>query len=87
MPAYGQLYYNLYYFCRSRLPVQGCRARLPGKAAGQGCRPGKIAGQGCRARLPGKAAGQGCRARMLGKADAMVQYAESMMTLDNNAVF
>jgi hypothetical protein len=38
--------------------------RLPGKAAGQGCRarlPGKAAGQGCRARLPGKAAGQGCR--------------------------
>jgi hypothetical protein len=34
---------------------QGCRARLPGKAAGQGL---KAAGQGCRARLPGKAARQ-----------------------------
>jgi hypothetical protein len=61
--------------CRARLPGkaagQGCRARLPGKAAGQGCRarlPGKAAGQGCRARLPGKAAGQGCRARLPGKA-------------------
>jgi hypothetical protein len=41
--------------------LQGCRARLPGKAAGQGCLarlPGKAAWQGCRARLPGKAAGQ-----------------------------
>jgi hypothetical protein len=50
---------------------QGCRARLPGKAAGQGCRarlPRKAAAQGCRARLPGKAAGQGCRARLPGKA-------------------
>jgi hypothetical protein len=49
MPAYSRLYFKL----------QGCRARLPGKAAGQGCRarlPGKAAGQGCRARLPGKAA-------------------------------
>jgi hypothetical protein len=37
-------------------------AKLPGKAAGQGCRarlPGKAAGQGCRARLPGKAANTG----------------------------
>jgi hypothetical protein len=61
-------------------------ARLAGKVAWQGCRaslPGKAAGQGCRARLPGKAAGQGCRA----KVHAMVQYAESMVKLDNNAVF
>jgi hypothetical protein len=43
----------------------------------------KAVGQGCRARLPGKAAGQGCRARL----HAMVQYAESMVKLDNNAVF
>jgi hypothetical protein len=48
--------------------------------------------QGCRARLPGKASGQGVRARLLGKAAgqgcmAMVQYAESMLKLDNNAVF
>jgi hypothetical protein len=38
-----------------------CRARLPGKTAGQDCRarlPGKTAGQDCRARLPGKTAGQ-----------------------------
>jgi hypothetical protein len=52
------------------------------KAGGQGCRatlPGKASGQGCRATLPGKAAGQGCRAK--------VQYAESMVKLDNNAVF
>jgi hypothetical protein len=46
-----------------------CRARLPGKAAGQGCR----------ARLPSKAAEQGCRARLPGKA------AECMVKLDNNA--
>jgi hypothetical protein len=48
--------------------VQGCRARLPGKAAGQGCRarlPGKAAGQCVVARMPGKNAGQGCRARMV----------------------
>jgi hypothetical protein len=45
--------------------------------------PGKAAGQGCRARLPGKAAGQHCRA----KVHAMLQYAESMVKLDNNAVF
>jgi hypothetical protein len=47
------------------------QVRLPGKAAGQGCRarlPGKAAGQGCRARLPGKAARQGCTARLHGKA-------------------
>jgi hypothetical protein len=57
--------------CRSRLPVkaasQGCRSRLPVKAAGQGCRSGlpvKAAGQSCRARLPGKPA-EGCRARLL----------------------
>jgi hypothetical protein len=67
--------------CRARL-----RAGLPGKAAGQGCRarlPGKAARQGCRARQSGKAAGQGGRARL----HAMVQYAESMVKLDNNAVF
>jgi hypothetical protein len=39
------------------------RARLAGKATGQGCR----------AKLPGKAAGQGCMARV----HAMVQYAEA----------
>jgi hypothetical protein len=43
----------------------------------------KASGQGCRARLPGKAAGQGCMARV----HAMVQYAESMVKLDNNAVW
>jgi hypothetical protein len=39
--------------------------------------------------LPGKAAGQGFRARLLGNAGvhAMVQYAESMVKMDNNAVF
>jgi hypothetical protein len=60
---------------------QGCQARLPGKAARQGCRarlPGKAAGQGCQARLPGKAARQGCN---------MVQYAKSLVKMDNNAVF
>jgi hypothetical protein len=41
--------------------------------------PGKAAEQCCR----GKAAGQGCMARV----HAMVQYAESMVKLDNNAVF
>jgi hypothetical protein len=44
-----------------------CRARLAGKAAGQGWQarlPGKAAGQGCRASLPGKAAGQGCMVRV-----------------------
>jgi hypothetical protein len=71
-------------FCKAG--GQGWRARLPGKAARQGCRarlPGKAAGQGCRARLPGKVAGQGCIARV----HAMVQYARSMVILDNNAVF
>jgi hypothetical protein len=53
--------------------LQVCRASLPGKSAGQVCR----------ASLPGKAAGQGCRA----KVHAMVQYDESMVKLDNNAVF
>jgi hypothetical protein len=88
--------------CRARLPGkaarQGFLARLPGKAGGQGCRarlPGKAAGQGCWARLPGKAAGQGCRARLPGRAagqdgrakvHALVQYAESMVKLDNNAM-
>jgi hypothetical protein len=43
----------------------------------------QAARQGCRARMPGKAAGQGCRAKLHG----MVQYAESMVKLDNNAVF
>jgi hypothetical protein len=54
--------------------VFGFRARLPGKAAGQGCRarlPGKAAGQGCRARLPGKSAGQGFRARLPGNVTCM----------------
>jgi hypothetical protein len=37
--------------------------------------------QGFRAKLPGKAAGKGCAVH------AMVQYAESMLKLDNNAVF
>jgi hypothetical protein len=61
--------------CRARLPgkaaKQGWQARLPGKAAGQGCQarlPNKAAGQGCQARLPGKAAEQGCRARLPGQA-------------------
>jgi hypothetical protein len=38
--------------------LQGCRARLLDKTAGQGFRarlPGKAAGQGYRDRLPGKA--------------------------------
>jgi hypothetical protein len=43
--------------------------------------PEKAAMQGCRARLSGKAAGQGCRARLQGKA------AECMVKLDNNAIF
>jgi hypothetical protein len=43
----------------------------------------KAGGQGYRAKLPGKSAGQGCMARV----HAMVQYAESMVKLDNNAVF
>jgi hypothetical protein len=47
-------------------------ARLAGKAAGQG-------GQGCQA----KPTVHGCRARL----HAMVQNAESMVKLDNNAVF
>jgi hypothetical protein len=88
----------LYTRLKIEIAGQGCRARLPGKAAGQGCRarlPGKAAGQGCRARLPGKAAGQGCRARLPGKAagqgcwakvQAMVQYAESIVKLDNNTI-
>jgi hypothetical protein len=42
--------------------LQSSRARLPGKAAGQGCR----------ARLPGKAAGQGCRATVQ-NAESMVK--------------
>jgi hypothetical protein len=37
------------------------------------------AAQGCREWLPGKGAWQGC--------NAMVQYAESMVKLNNNAVF
>jgi hypothetical protein len=60
LPAYGRKkacnyagrLLMLQYFCKA------AGARLPGKAAGQGCRarlPGKAAGQGCRARLPGKA--------------------------------
>jgi hypothetical protein len=43
--------------------LEGCRASLPGKPAGQACRarlPGKAVGQGCRAKLPGNVAGQGC---------------------------
>jgi hypothetical protein len=62
--------------------VFGFRARLPGTAAGHGCQarlPGTAAGHGCRARLPGTASRQGCMAR--------VQYAESMVKLNNNAVF
>jgi hypothetical protein len=73
MPAYGRK--KSLQFCRpaySRfLKVCNFSARIPGKAAGQGCRarlPGKAAGQGCRARLPGKAAGQGCRIRLPDKA-------------------
>jgi hypothetical protein len=61
---------------------QGWQARIPGKAARQRL-PGKAAGQVCRARLLGKAAGQGCWARR----HAMVQYAESMVKLVENAVF
>jgi hypothetical protein len=49
--------------------------------------PDKAAGQGCLARLLGKAAGQGCRARLPANVNAMEQYAESMVKLDNNAVF
>jgi hypothetical protein len=63
-------YCNIYARLPAKAAGQGCRARLPGKAAGQGCRarlPGKAAGQDCRARLPGKAAGQDCRARLPGK--------------------
>jgi hypothetical protein len=74
--------------------LQGLRAKLPGKAAGQGCwarLPGNAAGQGCRARLPGKAARQGFRARLPGKAVGqgcnMVQYAKSLVKMDSNAVF
>jgi hypothetical protein len=88
MPAYGRK--KSLQFCRpaySRfLKVCNFSARIPGKAAGQGCRarlPGKAAGQGCRARLPDKTTGQGCRAKL----HAMVQYAESMVKLDENAVF
>jgi hypothetical protein len=51
--------------------LQGCPARMPGKAAGQGYR----------AKLPGKAAGQGCGARV----HAMVQC--NMLKLNKNAVF
>jgi hypothetical protein len=39
--------------------------------------------QGCRERLPDKAVRQGCRVRL----HAMVQYAESMFKLVENAVF
>jgi hypothetical protein len=60
--------------CRARLPGktagQDCRASLPGKTAGQACRaslPGNSAGQACRASLPGKPAGQACRASLPGK--------------------
>jgi hypothetical protein len=51
MPAFGRKK-----ACNIKLVIfmQGCWARLPGKAAGQ-C---------CRARMPGKAAGQGGRARL-----------------------
>jgi hypothetical protein len=68
--------------------LQGCRAKLQGRAARQGYRARlqgncKAAGQGFRVRLLGKAAGQGCMAMV----HAMVQYAESMVKLDNNAVF
>jgi hypothetical protein len=55
--------------------MQGWRARLPVKAAGQGCQqgcrarlPSMAAQQGCQARLPSKAARQGWRARLSGKA-------------------
>jgi hypothetical protein len=50
----------------------------------------KAGGQGCRAWLPGKAAGQGCRARLSVMAAMqwpMVQYAKSMVKLENNAAF
>jgi hypothetical protein len=52
---------------------QGCLARLAGKAGNQGWQ----------ARLPGKDAGQGGRSRL----HAMVQYAESMVKLDNNVFY
>jgi hypothetical protein len=55
MPAYGRR--KCLQFCRPKLrlvfKVYNFSARLPGKAAGQGCRT----------RLPDKAAGQGCRTR------------------------
>jgi hypothetical protein len=44
---------------------------------------GKAALQGCIARVHCKGALQGCIARV----HAMVQYAKSMVKLDNNAVF
>jgi hypothetical protein len=50
----------------------------------QACRPTAVKQlANFSARLPGKAAGQGCRA----KVHAMVQYAKSMVKLDNNAVY
>jgi hypothetical protein len=63
-----------------RTAAQSCRGKAAGaRLPGQGCR-GKAAG----ARLPG----QGCRGKAAGaRLHAMVQYAESMVKLDNNAVF
>jgi hypothetical protein len=63
--------------------ISGLRRKKSLQAGSSERLPGKAAGQGCRARLPGKAAGQDCRT----KVHAMVQYAESMVKLDNNAVF
>jgi hypothetical protein len=54
LPAYGRkkacIPAGLWPVFKTVIYLQGCRARLPGKAAGQDCR----------ARLPGKAAWQGC---------------------------
>jgi hypothetical protein len=57
---------------------------MPAKVWNAACRPPAVKKlamflQGCRVRLPGKAGGQGC--------NAMVQYAESMVKLENNAAF
>jgi hypothetical protein len=85
LPAYGNNNSNIN--INAKLPGkaegQGCRERLPCKAAIQVCRAFLIKiRNGCSQKKYGKSAGQGCVAMV----NAKVQFAESMVKFDNKAV-
>jgi hypothetical protein len=90
MPAYGR-FFSLSLVNKLVIFLQSCRARLLGKAAGQGWQeklpgklPDKATWQGCRARLLGKAAGQGWKEKLPGKLPGKATWQGYLARLPGN---